>query len=79
MSSAPNFIIVILVCSLIFAAGCTERAGTAVPSAPTPAPINPESLTLTPSDVPHNFTLRESRVKNFSDVSKLARDLGWQQ
>lgn len=79
MSSAPNFIIVILVCSLIFAAGCTGRAGTAVPSAPTPAPVNPESLTLTPSDVPHNFTLRESRVKNFTDVSKLAWDLGWQQ
>ena len=79
MSSAPYFIIAILVCSLILAPGCTGRAGTAVPAAPTPAAVNLESLTLTPSEVPQNFTQRESRVKNFTEVSKLARDLGWQQ
>jgi len=79
MSCSPTLIIAILVCSLIFAAGCTGRAGTAVPAAPTPAHITLESLALTPSEVPQNFTLRESRAKNVTDVSKLARDLGWQQ
>ena len=79
MSCSPTLIIAILVCSLIFAAGCTGRAGTAVPVAPTPAHITLESLALTPSEVPQNFTLRESRAKNVTDVSKLARDLGWQQ
>jgi hypothetical protein len=43
----------------------------------TPAHITLESLAL--SEVPQNFTLRESRAKNFTNVSKLARDLGWQQ
>jgi len=79
MSCSPTLIIAILVCSLIFAAGCTGRAGTAVPVAPTPAHITLESLALTPSEVPQNFTLRESRAKNSTDVSKLARDLGWKQ
>lgn len=79
MSCSPTLIIAILICSLIFAAGCTGRAGTAVPVAPTPAPITLESLVLTQSEVPQNFTLQESRAKNFTDVSKLAQDLGWQQ
>jgi hypothetical protein len=79
MSCSPTLIVAILVCSLIFAAGCTGRAGTAVPIAPTPAHITLESLVLTPSEVPQNFTLAESRAKNVTDVSKLARDLGWKQ
>jgi len=79
MSCSPTLIVAILVCSLVFAAGCTGRAVTAVPAAPTPAHITLESLALTPSEVPQNFTLRESRAKNSTDVSKLARDLGWKQ
>jgi hypothetical protein len=79
MSCSPYLIVAILVCSLILTAGCTGRAGTAVPAAPTPARITLESLVLTPSEVPQNFTLRESRAKNVTDVSKLAQDLGWQQ
>ena len=79
MSRAPYLIIAILVCSLIFAAGCTGRNGTVAPAVPTPAFITLESLVLTPSEVPQNFTLHESRVKNATEVGKLAQDLGWQQ
>ena len=38
-----------------------------------------ESMVLTPSEVPQNFTPYESRAKNSTDVGKLARDLGWKQ
>jgi hypothetical protein len=68
-----------LVCSLILAAGCVGRAGTAVPATPTPELITLESLVLTSSEISQNFSLRESRVKNSTEVSKLAQDLGWQQ
>jgi len=79
MSSSRGFIIAILVCSLVLATGCTGLAGTAAPAPSTPEQITLESLVLTPSEIPQNFTLSESRVKNSTDVSKLARDLGWQQ
>jgi hypothetical protein len=36
-------------------------------------------MVLTPSDVPQNFTLVESRAKNATDVGNLAHSLGWQQ
>ncbi|HWS22314.1 MAG TPA: hypothetical protein VN227_06710 [Methanoregula sp.] len=79
MSSSRGLIIAILVCSLVLATGCSGPAGTAAPSPSPPELITLESLVLTPSDIPQNFTLRESRVKNSTEVSKLARDLGWQQ
>ena len=79
MSSSRGLIIAILVCSLVLATGCTGPAGTAAPAPSTPEQITLESLVLTPSEIPQNFTLRESRVKNSTEVSKLARDLGWQQ
>jgi hypothetical protein len=79
MSSVRYLIIAILFCSLVLATGCTGRAGTAVPAPTTPEHITLESLALTPSEFPQNFTLRESRMKNSTEVSKLARDLGWQQ
>ena len=79
MSSSRYLIFAILVCSFILAAGCTGRAGTAVPATPAPEPIPLESLVLTLSEIPRNFTLTESRAKNSTEVSKLARDLGWQQ
>jgi len=79
MSSSWYLIIAVFFCSLILASGCTGRAGTAVPATPTPDLITLKSLALTPSEIPQNFTLRESREKNPNEVSKLARDLGWQQ
>jgi hypothetical protein len=79
MSSFRYLIFAILVCSFILAAGCTGRAVTAVPATPAPELIPLESLVLTVSEIPQNFTLTESRTKNSTEVSKLARDLGWQQ
>jgi hypothetical protein len=71
--------ITILVCFLILAAGCTERDTTSVNSPLTSANNPLESLVLTSSDVPQNFTLVESRAKNATDVGNLALSLGWQQ
>ena len=79
MSCFQYLIIAILVFSLILAAGCTGHTWTAVPAAPTPAHITLESLVLTPSEVPHNFTLAETRAKNSTDVSKLALAFGWKE
>jgi len=79
MRSSRGLIIAILVCSLVLASGCTWPAGTAAPAPSNPEQITLESLVLTPSEIPQNFTLSESRVKNSNEVSKLARDLGWQQ
>ena len=78
MNSSQYLIIIILVFLLTFAAGCTQGSGTSVPATPIPAPLLLESLVLTPSEVPQNFTLVESRAKNTSDVGKLAHALGWQ-
>jgi hypothetical protein len=72
-------IIVILVSSLILAAGCTNRHWTEVNSTPAPLQIRLESLVLSQTEVPRNFTLSESRMKTFTEVSNLARELGWQQ
>jgi hypothetical protein len=71
--------ITILVCFLILADGCTERDTTSVNSPLTSANNPLESLVLTSSDVPQNFTLVESRAKNATDVGNLALSLGWQQ
>jgi hypothetical protein len=78
MSSSRYLIIAILLCLLVLATGCTGCTGTAVPAPTTSERITLESLVLTPSELPQNLTLRESRVKNSTEVSKLARDLGWE-
>ena len=79
MSTPRHLIITILVCLLILAAGCTVRDIKRVNTESTPAPLPLESMVLTPSDVPQNFTLVESRAKNATDVGNLALSLGWQQ
>jgi hypothetical protein len=76
MNSSQYLIILFLVISLAFAAGCTQGSGTSVPATPAPTPL--ESLVLSPSEVPQNFTLVESRAKNSTDVGQLAMALGWQ-
>jgi len=79
MSTFRHLIITILVCFLILVAGCTVRDTTAFKT-PSPSERLPlELLVLTPSDVPQNFTLVESRAKNATDVGNLALSLGWQQ
>ncbi|MCK9591921.1 MAG: hypothetical protein M0Q91_07925 [Methanoregula sp.] len=79
MNGSQFLIIAIFFSSLILASGCTGRDGTALPAAQNPARMTLESLVLTQSEVPENFTLFESRVKNSTEVSKIARDLGWEQ
>jgi hypothetical protein len=70
---------VIIIFSLILVSGCTTGSGTPVHASPAPAPVIPESLVLTRSDVPQNFTLVESRAKNSTEVGSLAQSLGWQK
>jgi hypothetical protein len=79
MSTPRHLIITILLCFLILAAGCTVRDKKGVNTESTPARLPLESMVLTPSDVPQNFTLVESRAKNATDVGNLALSLGWQQ
>ena len=78
MNCLKYLIITILVFSLTLAAGCTQGYGKSVPAAPAPVPTPLDSLVLTTSEVPQNFTLVESRAKNSTDVGKLAHALGWQ-
>ena len=79
MRTSRHLIITILVCFLILAAGCTVRDPTSGNSPLKTARLPLESLVLTPSDVPPNFTLVESRAKNDTEVGNLALSLGWQQ
>jgi hypothetical protein len=79
MSTCRHLIITILVCFLILAAGCTVRNTTTGNPPSKTARLPFESLVLTPSDVPPNFTLVESRAKNVTEVGNLAISLGWQQ
>ncbi len=77
MNGLRNLIIVFIVFSLILVSGCTKDSGTPVHASPAPAPVLLEPLGLTLSEVPQNFTLVESRVKNSTEVGELARALGW--
>lgn len=77
--NARYLIIIFFVSSLIIAAGCTGRDGAELHTTPKPVQITLESLVLNQSEVPQNFTLFESRVKNSSEVSKLAHARGWEQ
>jgi hypothetical protein len=79
MSTLRYLIITILICFLILAAGCTARDIKRVNTESAPPPLPLESMVLTLSDVPQNFTLVESRTKNTTDVGNLALSLGWQQ
>ena len=78
MSTSRHLIITILVCFLILAAGCTARDIKRVNFESTPS-LPLESMVLTLSDIPQNFTLVESREKNATEVGNLALSLGWRQ
>src|SRR5512137_2902010 len=79
MSTSRYLIITFLVCLLILAAGCTAHDIKPVNTESAPPPLPLESMVLTLSDLPQNFTLVESRTKNATDVGNLALSLGWQQ
>ena len=86
-----RFIALILVVQLaICAAGCLSPAP-ASPSLQAPLPatlpipestiatIPPGSMALQLTDVPPDYLIKDRTVIAFSEVSQLARDLGWQQ
>jgi len=87
-----QFIALMLVVQLaISSAGCLSPASPAspVPQTPLPAPLpTPESTSATVSpggmalqltDVPPDYLIKDRTVIAYSEVSQLARDLGWQQ
>lgn len=78
----PQYLVVLVIlCAVIFCAGCTQNSGTQSPVVPAVAPAtsaDPAALVLAPSEVPDGFSLVESRQKNITDVGKIAKDLGYQ-
>lgn len=86
-----QLIALILVVQLaICSAGCLSPAPTSpVPQTPVPATLpTPESTSATVSpggmalqltDVPPDYLIKDRTVIAYSEVSQLARDLGWQQ
>jgi hypothetical protein len=70
----------LLFCAALFCAGCTQSAPSDTVSQNTdPAPFkDPELMGLMLSDMPPGFALAESRMKNSSEMGRLALDLGWQ-
>lgn len=86
-----RFIALIFVMQLaICSAGCLSQAPV-TPSPPTSMPttipvpestiatIPPGTMALQLTDVPGDYLLKERDVIAYSEVSQLARDLGWQQ
>ncbi|PKL70231.1 MAG: hypothetical protein CVV30_02405 [Methanomicrobiales archaeon HGW-Methanomicrobiales-1] len=82
--------IMLVVQMAIISAGCLTPAAAPVPPAPLPPEITltPESTRATISagdmalrlaDLPPDYLIRDRRAIAYSEVSQLARDLGWQQ
>lgn len=80
MQISRNLFVLLILCALLFCAGCTQPASqvTVEPGTGSSAVIDPAPLGLAPSDLPQGFTLAESRTKKPSEMSQLALDLGWQ-
>lgn len=59
--------------------GCTSQSGKESDIPVIPAGVEPalDRFVLLPADMPPNYDLIENRVKNSTDVSQMARDLGW--
>jgi hypothetical protein len=77
MDISRYLILAILVAAVLAVTGCTTTNAPMGTATTTPS-SSLASLALSPTDVPANYTLSESREKNASDVSKIARDLGWE-
>jgi hypothetical protein len=82
--------LVLVVQIAVISAGCLTPAAVPVPQAPlppviTPAPesthatISPGDMALRLADLPPDYLIRDRRAIAYSEVSQLARDLGWQQ
>jgi hypothetical protein len=86
-----RFIALVLVLQLaVCSAGCLTPAPGTPPQQTTPPAITPTpestratvplgDMALQPADVPSGYLLRDRTVMAYSEVSQLARDLGWRQ
>jgi len=72
----PYLILAFLLCGALAVAGCTTS--TTSPPPVTATAISLPSIAIDRTDLPDGYVLTMSRVKNESDVSSLARTLGWQ-
>ena len=85
MQRSIVFGLCLIVCAAILGAGCTSSSGIgsapAAGTAMTVAPVNIslDSLAFTPADIPAGYSLVLARQKSASEMSTLAKDLGWQQ
>ena len=79
MNRSHYLIASVFLCALILAAGCTQNSGTVTPvTQVTPAASSISSLSLTASDVPEGFVLKDARTKQPDEMTALAINLGWQ-
>jgi len=69
-------ILAILVCTALAVAGCTTAPAVPVTSTHSPA-VSLPSLAIDRTDLPEGYVLTMSKEKNATDVSDLARTLGW--
>lgn len=74
-----RFIILILIATSFFIAGCTQGPGPVPMVTPAPVTGSPlQDLAISTADLPACFSLADQNVKSYTDVGKLAKDLGWQ-
>ena len=75
MHNLRYLVLAALVCAVLAVAGCTTAPSTTA----TPAPaVSLPALAFTPADLPPGYVLTVDRQKNASELSDLARGLGWQ-
>ncbi len=75
-----TLVLILVTCAALACTGCTQPVSPVTISPGTgPAAITDlAQFALQPSDLPPGFTLAETRMKTPSEMSRLARDLGWQ-
>ncbi|RPI38593.1 MAG: hypothetical protein EHM53_08675, partial [Methanoregulaceae archaeon] len=79
MQFPSRFIILILIATTVFIAGCTQGPGPVPVVTPAPVMASPlQDLAISTTDLPACFSLAEENVKSYADVGQLAKDLGWQ-
>ena len=74
-----RFIILILIATTVFIAGCTQGPGPVPVVTPAPVAGSPlQDLAISTADLPACFSLAEQNVKSYAEMGQLAKDLGWQ-
>ena len=79
MQGPSRLILLILITTTIFIAGCTQGPGPGLEVTPDPVTDSPpRDLAIHTADLPASFSIAEQNVKSYADVGQLAKDLGWQ-